>query len=144
MKSSPFEEVFRTELRAPNASVDAFVIVCALIIVALGFLAGYRLILPAGISVELPRSSEVQYAQTTHVITVKSENLLIVDDEISSLKSLKRDMESKIIREENFDFNTPILLRIDSSIAFCKVAKICEILQGLGYSNVHLALNKSF
>jgi biopolymer transport protein ExbD len=131
-------------LRAPNASVDAFVVVCTLIIIALGFLTGHRLILPAGIGVDLPNSDEVQYAQTANVITVKSENLLVLNDEISSMKTLKRDMESKIIGEENFDFNVPILLRIDSSIPFSSVARICEILKGLGYSSIHLALNKSF
>jgi biopolymer transport protein ExbD len=143
VKNSPFQEIFHTELPAPNAGVDAFVAICTLIIVALGFLAGYRLILPAGMGIELPHSSEVQYAQTTSVITVKSENLLILNDGISSMKTLKHDMESKIIREENFDFSVPILLRIDSSITFRDVAKICEILKDIGYANVHLALNKS-
>ncbi|MDR3273745.1 MAG: biopolymer transporter ExbD [Puniceicoccales bacterium] len=144
MKNNPFEEIFCTKLPIPNASIDAFVVVCALIITSLGFLAGYRLILPAGMGIELPKSSEVQYLQTAHIITVKSENLLIVNDEISSMKALRRDIEAKILREGIFDPNTPILLRIDTSIPLGTVVKICEILKGLGCTNVHLALNKSF
>ncbi|MDR2720786.1 MAG: biopolymer transporter ExbD [Puniceicoccales bacterium] len=137
MKDNPFEGIFHTELPVPNASIDSFAIVCALIIIALGFLTGYRLILPVGLAIELPKSSEVQYLQTASVITVKSENLLMVNDEISSIKTLARTIEAK-----NFKLEAPILLRIDSSIPFSTVVKICEILQKFGHSNIHLALNK--
>jgi biopolymer transport protein ExbD len=144
MKNNPFEEIFCTKLPIPSVSIDAFVVVCAMIIISLGFLTGYRLILPAGMGIELPKSSEVQHLQTAHIITVKSENLLIVNDEISSMKAFRRDIEAKILREGNFDFNIPILLRIDASISLGTVVKICEILKELGCINVHLALDKSF
>ncbi|MDR2436350.1 MAG: biopolymer transporter ExbD [Puniceicoccales bacterium] len=142
MKNNPFEGMFRTELPAPNASIDAFVVACALVIIALGFLVGYRLILPAGLGIELPKSSEVQYLQTANVITVKSENLLMVNDEIASMKTLSRTVETKIMGDGRSKPEAPILLRVDSSIPFSIVVKICEILQKLGCSNVHLALNK--
>ncbi|MDR0679855.1 MAG: biopolymer transporter ExbD [Puniceicoccales bacterium] len=144
MKSDPFEEIFHTELPVPNATIDTFVVICALIIIGLGLLTIHRLILPAGLGIELPNSKEVQYLQTAHTITVKSENLLIVDDEISSLKTLKRDMGAKITQREKFNPKTPILLRMDAAIPLQTAVNICEILKSLGFSNVHIALNKSF
>jgi biopolymer transport protein ExbD len=142
MGNSPFKEIFCTKLPAPNAEIDAFVVVCALIVVAMGFLTGHRLILPAGLGIELPKSSEIQHLQTAHIITAKSENLLMVDDEISSMRMLSRDIEAKITGGESFSPKAPILLRIDSSIPLSTVVKICEILQKFGCSNVHLALSE--
>jgi biopolymer transport protein ExbD len=142
MKNNLFEGMFHTELPAPDASVDAFVVVCALVIIALEFLVGYRLILPAGLGIELPKSSEIQYLQTANVITVKSENLLMVNDEIASMKTLSRAIETKIAGAGNSKPEAPILLRVDSSIPLSVVVKICEILQKFGCSDVHLALNK--
>ncbi|MDR1255458.1 MAG: biopolymer transporter ExbD [Puniceicoccales bacterium] len=144
MKNSPFEEIFCLKLPPPDGAMDAFVILCTIIIIGLGFLAGYRLILPAGMGLELPKSSEVQYLQTSHIITVKSENLLMVNDEISSMKTLRHDVEAKIIHGGNFNSQIPILLRMDGAVPLGIAVKICEILKELGCTSVHLALSKSF
>jgi hypothetical protein len=44
-------------------------------------------------------AKRLTYLQTSHIITAKSEDLLMVNDEMSSMKALRRDIEANITDE---------------------------------------------
>lgn len=144
MTCSPFSNIFSTKLSKPNIGIDIFVVVNMLTLIGLFFFMSYKIFLPIGINIELPTSNIIHPVVTKHVITVKSEDLLIVNDEVSSISTLKNNLNSKIIHSDTSDLNIPILLRIDQTISFNVIIKICDILHEIGYTNVQLATNKTF
>lgn len=138
-------QIFSSILPRPNTTIDIFVILNILIVIGLSLLFSSRLFLPAGIGIELPQSGYVQRSQVGHVITVKNSvqgnNLLILDDGISSINALKRDLLTKDSLQKNRNHDLPILLRIDRATPLDTIIRMCNIVKEAGYTTVELALN---
>lgn len=139
--------LFESNLRRPNIQVDVFVILNVLIVIGLFLLLSNKLFLPAGIGIELPDSEYIQRAAVSHAITIKAgvkdNKLLILDDSVSSINSLKTDLQARDIQEKKQDYNAPILLRVDRSTSLDTIIKISNIVHDAGYTRIQLALNKS-
>ncbi len=138
-----FSNIFNTKLQSPDIKIDIFVVINALLILGLFLLLSSKIFLPAGLGIELPNSEYIQQTLVCHTITVKSSNLLILNDRISSINALKRDLKSYDVHRKTQDYTTPILLRIDRSVTLDTIIKISNILRESGYTNIQLALNQA-
>ena len=138
---------FETTLPQPDLKIDIFVILNILLVIGMYLLLNSKIFLPAGVCMELPHSEHVQRAAVSHIITVKAgtkENkLLILDDKISSINSLKRDLQLQDSQKNHQNYESPILLRVDRSTTFETIVKISNIIKDAGYIGVELALNKA-
>ncbi len=142
MHRNLFTYKFNTKLNKPDSKIGIFDVINICIVISLCFLLKLKLFLPAGLSISLPNSYHIQRQPTQHIITIKSENLLILNESISSVKSLKSDINSQKIYNKIKDFNIPVLLRADRTVTIETIIKISDILHEAGYTKIHLALNK--
>ena len=141
------DHLFATALPTPDIKIDIFVMIDILIVIGLYLLLNNKIFLPAGVGVELPRSENIQQCEVSHIITIKNNikdgknrdnRLLILDDTVSSMNSLKRDLQMK---SKKTNHQNPILLRADKSTDLGTIIKISNIIREAGYTGIQLALN---
>ncbi len=107
-------------------------------------LYGSNFVIAPGISIELPRSSNVQSAvaqrlEVMSVDEVSGEEQIYFEDRLLKLATLEKMLR---IRGAPAD-NVTLLIRIDAKVSAQTITSIFEIAEAAGYPNVQLATEKS-
>ena len=134
MLSSPLN--LKSNLHPPNFRMNVVPFVDALLITLCLFMLGSRFISAPGVTVDLPKVSNIENRSVVSVLTIRHDKMLIYEGRIYTINEISDALAKSV---NGLEADRVLLVKLNKDVTMQTFLNICDIARGAGITQVQVA-----